>query len=144
MSLYYGTVTPPTQFAIGVLTLLGRPVFPERNEKTPLPCYVVNGITGTSDNYFLDAIVSVHTFAAGNTPQEGFAICDQWAWDAHYVITRLTPGDVVTLPDGTTAHCAVSTNGLGPRCDQMPAFQSYRDPFIVRYYARYCIPFRFS
>ena len=140
MSLDYGTVPPPTQFGIGVLTPLGLPVEPERNEETALPSYVVNGITGTDDKYCLNAVVSVHTFAQGNSPQEGFAIADKWAWAAHYKMIGLTMGDVVTLPNGTTAQCI----GLGPTTAQMPIYQPYRNPYIIRYYARYSIPLRFS
>lgn len=140
MSLHYGTVPPPTQFGIGLLTPLGLSVGPTRQELTSLPGYVVNGITGTDDKYMLEAIVSVHTFAEGNSPQEGFAIADQWAWAAHYKIIGLTMGDVVTLPNGTTAQCV----GLGPETKQMPVFQPYRANEIIRYYARYCIPLRFS
>ncbi|BBZ09862.1 MULTISPECIES: hypothetical protein [Mycobacterium] len=138
MSLNYGTAPPPTQFGIGVLLPLGLPVAPMRDEETPLPSYVVNGIAGPDDKYILNAIISLHTFAKGNTPAEGVAIADEWAWKAHYRIIGLTPGDHVTLPNGTTAQPG------WPKTDQMPVFQPYRDPFIMRYYARYVIPLRFT
>jgi hypothetical protein len=140
VSLDYGTIAPPTQFAIGLWTPLGLPVGPDRDEDTGLPCYVANGIAGTDDKYLLHAVISLHTFAKGNTPDEGFAIADKWAWAAHYKIAGLTMGDIVTLPNGDTAEVA----GLGADTAQMPVFQPYRDPFIIRYYARYCIPLRFS
>jgi len=140
VSIDWGTVPPPTQFAIGVLMPLNRPVASTREELTGMPGYVANGITGTSDRYILDAIISVHAFAQANTPQEAVAPADAAAWDAYYAFTRLTMGDVVTLPNGNTAEVC----GLGPTVEQMPVFQPYRDPYIARYYARYCVPLRFS
>lgn len=140
MALDYGTITSPTQFALGVLKPIGIPVLPTKTESMPMPCYVANAITNTGDKYLLHAIISLHTYAQGNTPQEGMAIADQWAWAADRLIMSLTMGDVVILPNGNTAECA----GLGPERPQMPVFQPYRDPFIVRYYARYSIPLRFS
>lgn len=149
MSLDYGRAPSPTQFAIGMLTPVGLPVEPVRVPTgfgagdTPadvgLPCFLVNALTGNDDKFWLNAVISVHTLAKGNTPQEGVAIADQWAWDAHYAIIGLTMGDVVTLPNGATAE----VGGLGAETHQVPVLQPYDDPYIVRYYARYFVPFRF-
>jgi hypothetical protein len=140
MSLNYGQPTSPTQFGIGLLTPLGLPVVPFRTEETPLPCYVLNAIAGSDDHYVMNAVISLHTFAKGNTPEEGPAIAEGHAFTAHNKIISMAPGDVVTLPDGTTA------NAQGwPLTQQIPIFQPYRgDPYIARYYARYLIPLRFT
>jgi hypothetical protein len=139
MSLNYGTVPRPTQFAIGLLTPLLTTV-PFRTEETPLPCYLVNAISGPDDHYVMNAVISVHTFAKGNTPEEGPALAEDAAFNAHNLIISMTPSDAVTLPDGT-----IVKNQGWPITQQIPVFQPYRgDPYIARYYARYLIPLRFT
>ncbi|MBO0882803.1 MAG: hypothetical protein J2P17_21210 [Mycobacterium sp.] len=137
MSLNYGKPPSPTQFALGMLAPLGLAVVPMRTEETPLPSYVANGMSGPDDKYILTAIIVVKTFAQGNTPQEGFAVADKWAWAAHDLIIGLTPGDTVTLPNGDTAQPG------WPEVKQSPEFRPYKDPYIVQYYSRYEIPLRY-
>lgn len=140
MSLNYGAPVSPTQFGIGLLLPLGLPVVPFRTEETSLPCYVLNAIAGRDDKYVMDAVISVHTFAKGNTPEEGPALAEGPAFAAHNKIISMAPGDVITLPNGMTA----ASQGW-PETQQIPVFQPYHgDPYIARYYARYLIPLRFT
>lgn len=125
MSLDYGAPTPAEDFIIGALIPLGIAVGPESDEETALPRFVVTALPGT-DNRFIDCpIVSVHTMAA--TRDEA----DKWSRKAHKLLISLTPGDQITLADGTPVPGA----WVCPK--QSPSYANYRDPFIKRYSARY-------
>lgn len=131
MTLNYGQPANPEAFVIGLLSPLGLPVGPERDESTPLPCYVVTAVAGKSNRYILCATVSVHSMATTR------AAASQAAWDADNVLISVTPADPVTLPDGSTA--AAWVEPVMP-----PVWADYRDPFIKRYSARYTAELRFT
>lgn len=137
MTLNYGRPPNPEGFIIGALTSLGLPVGPERGEDTPLPCYVVTAVAGKSNRFILTATVSVHSFGRGNTPEEGRAIASEAAWNADNALISLTPGDLITLPDNSTA-------GAWVDCVMPPVFADYRDPYIKRYVGRYNAELRFT
>lgn len=153
MALNYGTVPSPTQFAIGLITGFGFgfPVLPLRDPnamltdpatgaETSFPAFVVNTITGGDDKYVMNPILSLHTFARGNTPAESVAIADDLAFQVHLKIISMAPGDPVTLPNGTT----VTQQGW-PETNQIPIFQPWHgDPYVARYYAKYLLPLRFT
>ncbi|UXA06585.1 hypothetical protein KXD96_28005 (plasmid) [Mycobacterium sp. SMC-2] len=135
MTLNYGRPAPPEDFIIGALIPLGLPVTAERDQETGmpvigaqpagLPCYLVTALPAPEcDNFLLQPLVSVHSFAA--TRDEA----DIAAWNADDRLVSLTPGDIVTMPNGKTASAWVERT-------QVPAFAEYRDPFIKRYSARY-------
>lgn len=138
MSLNYGRPANPEAFIIAKLIPLGLPVGPERNQSTPLPCYVVTSVVNKSDRYVLDATVSVHTYAQGDGETEmGRAEASDAAWNADNLLLSQTPGDLVTMPDGRTAGAWI--------CPHMsPVYADYRDPFIKRYVARYDALLRFQ
>lgn len=125
MALDYGEPAPAEDFIIGALIPVGLPVSPERDEDTPLPCYVVTVLPGHDNLYVDHPVVSVHTLATTR------AEADHWARKAHKRLTSLTPGDNITGADGTVFPGAwVCPMGR-------PAFADYRDPHIKRYNARY-------
>lgn len=135
MPLNYGRPARPEDFIIGALIPLGKPVTTERDEETGLPtvggepaglpCYLVTAIPSPGgDNFLLQPVVSVHSFAQTRDD------ADQAAWDADKQLTSLTPGDQITLPNGNTVGAEVERV-------QAPGFAEYRDPFIKRYAARY-------
>jgi hypothetical protein len=135
VTIDYGRPAPPEDFIIGALIPLGLPVTPERDDETGLPvvgaapaglpCYLVTALPApSSDNRMLCALVSVHTFAATRDA------ADIAAWNADNLLTSLTPGDIITMPNGKTAGAWVERM-------QPPAFAEYRNPFIKRYSARY-------
>lgn len=126
MSLDYGEPTAGEDFVIGVLLRLGIAVGPESDEETALPRFVVTQLPGTDNRYMSQPIISVHTLASTR------AEADQWARKAHKELISLTPGDQVTLADGTTVPGAWVCPKSG-----LPAYANYRDPFIKRYNARY-------
>jgi len=137
MSLDYGRPANPEEFIIAKLIPLGLPVEPERDEETPLPCYVVTSVTNKSDRYLLDATVSVHSYAKDTTSARGRAAASQAAWDADGLLMSQTPGDVINMSDGRPAGAWI--------CPHMPpAWADYRDPFIKRYVARYDVLLRFT
>jgi hypothetical protein len=125
MSLDYGEPTPSEDFVIGALIPLGIAVGPESDEETALPRFVVTALPGHSNKHFDYPIVSVHTLAS--TRDEA----DQWARKGHKVLESMTPGDKVTLADGTVVP--------GAKCcpQGRPAYANYRDPSIKRYSCRY-------
>lgn len=131
MSLNYGRPPGPEAFIIAKLIPLALPVGPERDEETPLPCYVVTSVANKSDRHMLDATVSVHTF--GTTR----AAASDAAWNADELLLSQTPGDLVTMPDGRTAGAWIDPH-------MPPTFADYRDPFIKRYVARYDALLRFT
>lgn len=137
MTLNYGRPANPEAFVIGALMSLGLPVAVERDEEMALPCYQVTAVASKSDKRMLCATVSVHSFGKGNTPAEGRAIASAAAWDADNTLLSLTPGDMVTLPDGTTA-------GAWVMVISAPMFADYRDPYIKRYVGRYDVELRFN
>lgn len=131
MSLYYGRPANPEAFIIGLLAPLGLPVAPERNEDVPLPSYLVTAVAGRSDRHLLCATVSVHSFAGSR------ADASAAAWNADNALLSTTPGDIVTMPDGTTASAWVDVV-------QPPVFAEYEDPYVRRYVARYQAMLRFT
>jgi hypothetical protein len=131
MSLNYGRPASPEGFIIGKLIPLNLPVEPERDQLTSLPGYVVTAVAPKHDRYLLQATVSVHTFA--NTR----AAAEQAAWNADNLLISLTPGDVITMPDGRPASAWVDPV-------LAPTFQNYQDPLIKRYVARYDALLRFT
>lgn len=131
MSLDYGTPADPEGFITAKLIGLGLPVGPERDEQTPLPCYVVTSVTNKSDRRILDATVSVHSY--GTTR----AAASEVAWKADSLLLSQTPGDLVVMPDGRPAGAWICPN-------MPPAWVNYRDPFIKRYVARYDALLRFT
>jgi hypothetical protein len=130
VTVNYGHAPDPGYYVMGILIGLGRPVVPKRDEETPLPCYVVNALPGKPDRFSRNAIVSVHSFGA--TYAEAKAAAD----DADYAIRCTTPGDVITLPDGSHA-----TGDVGESAP--PMWIDYRDPNIDRVHASYPIATRF-
>lgn len=137
MTLKYGRPAAPEAFFIAKLEPLGLPVGPERDQETPLPCYVVTSVVNKSDKYVLDATVSVHTYAKGTNQAEGRAAASDAAWNADELLLSQTPGDVVIMPDGRPAGAWI--------CPHMPpVFAEYRDPHIKRYVARYDALLRFT
>lgn len=132
MSVNYGRPASPEGVVIGRLMPLGLPVGVERSEDDPLPSYVVTAFPGTSDRRMLTAIVSVASFGATRAEAEAAA------WAADDQLISGTPGDVITLPDGSTA-----TAWIDPY--QTPAWDNYDgDPYLKRYVARYRAFLRFS
>lgn len=137
MTLNYGRPAHPEDFIIGALTRLDRPVTAERDDETGfpptgLPCYVVTSLPSAGgDNFMLQPVVSVH--ALGATRDEA----DKAIWDADSLLVSLTPGDIITLPNGKTASAWVERV-------QIPSFAEYRDPFIKRYCGRYRPLLRFT
>jgi hypothetical protein len=126
----YGRAANPGAYVMGILIPLGTPVEPERPEDAPVPFYVVNAIPGTPDRFSRNAIVSVHSF--GSTHALAWAAADA----ADHQILSTSNGDVITLPDGSTA-----TGDVGP--NQLPHYINYRDPRVKRYLARYAVSMRF-
>ncbi|MBZ4574703.1 hypothetical protein [Mycobacterium avium] len=137
MTLNYGRPARPEAFVIAKLIPLGLPVSPERDQETPLPCYVVTSVVNRSNRYLLEATVSVHTYARGTTAEEGRAAASDAAWDADELLLSQTPGDLVTLADGRTAGAWIDPHSP-------PTYADYRDPFIKRYVARYDALLRFQ
>lgn len=137
MPIDYGQAPDPGQYVIALLTPLGLPVGRERNPETPLPCYKVTVIPGKSDKFILRAVVSVHSFATDPNPERAHGIANDAAQDADHVLLSQTPGDVVTLANGSTAAGKICPN-------QTPAYADYRDPFIKRYVGRYDVELRFT
>ena len=131
MSLNYGRPANPEAFIIGALKPLGLPVGPERAEEAPTPSYMVTAITSKSDRYLLCATVSVHSFGTSR------AQASEAAWDADNMLLSLTPGDIITLPDGSTASAWVNVI-------QSPSWVDYGDPYILRYVGRYQPLLRFT
>lgn len=142
MTLNYGRPAPPEDFIIGALIPLGRPVTAERNDETGLPlvggepaglpCYLVTALTAVGgDNFMLQPTVSVHSFAYTRDD------ADKAIWDADARLTSLTPGDIITMPNGNTASAWVERT-------QIPAYAQYRDPHIKRYCGRYRPLLRFT
>ena len=136
MPLIYGQPANPEEFIIAKLKPLGLPVGPERNEDTPLPCYVVTAVASKSDRFLLCATVSVHTFATDTPTAMARATASVAAWNADNLLISLTPGDTSTMSDGRHAGAWVCPI-------QAPMFADYRDPFIRRYVARYDVELRF-
>ncbi|ORV92800.1 hypothetical protein AWC11_07300 [Mycobacterium interjectum] len=138
MTLNYGRPANPEGFVIAQLLPLGLPVGPERDEETPLPCYVVTALPGAkSDRYLLCATVSVHSYAQGTTAAMGRAAASDAAWNADTRLLSLTPGDEVIMSDGRPAS--------GWVCPHMPpAWDGFRTPHIKRYIARYDVELRFT
>lgn len=129
MSINYGQVANPGAYVMGILLPLNRIVEPERDEDDPTPNYVVNAIPGPPDRFSVNVLVSVHTFAP--THAEAYAA----AIDADNLILSTSAGDVITLPDGTTAQGVV--------CPSLfPHYINYHDPRIKRYFARYGVEMR--
>lgn len=131
MSLDYGRPANPEGFIIAKLIPLGLPVEPERDQETPLPCYVVTSVVNKSDRCLLDATVSVHTYASTR------AAASTAAWDADDLLLSQTPGDLVIMADGREAGAWIEPH-------MSPVFAEYRDPFIKRYVARYDALLRFT
>jgi hypothetical protein len=86
---------------------------------------MVTALPGHDNRYVDCPIVSVHTMAA--TRDEA----DRWARKAHKVLISLTPGDQITLADGTVVP------GAWCHPKSRPSYADYRDPHIKRYNARY-------
>lgn len=138
MAVDYGKPARPEAFIIQHLIPLGLPVGPERNQSTPLPCYVVTSVVNKSNRYLLEATVSVHTYAQGDGVTEmGRAQASDAAWDADDLLLSQTPGDLVTMPDGRKAGAWIDPHSP-------PTYADYRDPFIKRYVARYDALLRFQ
>lgn len=131
MTLNYGRPANPEAFVIKLLEPLGLPVGPERDEETTLPCYVVTAVAGKSDKFMLDATVSVHSYANSR------AAATDAAWDADNLLLSITPGDLITMPDGRQASAWICVH-------HPPTWADYRDPFIKRYVARYDVLLRFT
>lgn len=131
MALKYGKPANPEAFIIAQLKALGQPVDVERDEQTPQACYVVTSVANHSDRYLLDATVTVHSYGATR------AAASDAAWAADELLLSLTPGDVVTLPNGIVAGAWV--------CPHMPpTWDQYRaEPTTKRYVARYDPQLRF-
>jgi hypothetical protein len=131
MTLNYGRPADPEAFIIAQLKKLGLPVGPERDPEVPLPCYVVTGVQNKSNRFVLCATVSVRTFAL--TRAEAMAA----AWSADNLLLSLTPGDSVTLPDGSFA------NGAWVCPFMSPIYHDYQDPRVKVYIGRYTAELRF-
>ena len=127
----YGQPANPEAFIIGALAPLGVSAGPERVEADPLPFYLVTSLHPKSDRHMLRALVSVASF--GQTRAAASAA----AWAADKLLTSLTPGDVVTLPDGSTAAAWVEPS-------MAPAWGHYPDPDVKRYVARYVVLLRYQ
>lgn len=137
MTLNYGRPADPEEFIIAKLKPLGITVGPERDESTPLPCYVVTAVAGKSNRFMLCATVSVHSFATDTEDAMARAAASNAAWDADNLLISLTPSDVITMSDGRPAGAWVDP--VTP-----PMFADYRDPYIRRYVARYDVELRFT
>jgi hypothetical protein len=137
MTINYGRPANPEEFIIAALKPLGIAVGPERDESTPLPCYVVTAVASKSNRFMLCATVSVHSFAKDTDEAMARAAASNAAWDADSLLISLTPGDVFTMSDGRPASAWVCPI-------QPPMYADYRDPFIRRYVARYDAELRFT
>lgn len=131
MTLNYGRPAQPEAFIIAQLLKLGVPTEPERKADDPLPFYMVTGVANKSNRYILCATVSVHSF--GKTRAEA----SQAAWNADNLLLSLTPGDSVTLPDGSVADGAWVCPAMSP------IYADYEDPRVKRYVGRYTAELRF-
>lgn len=137
MTLNYGRPANPEEFVISMLKPLGITVGPERDETTPLPCYVVTAVASKSDRFMLCATVSVHSFATDTDTAMARAAASNAAWNADNLLISLTPTDAITMADGRPASAWVDPI-------QPPMYADYRDPYIRRYVARYHATLRFT
>lgn len=129
--IHYGQPASPEQFVIGALMPLGIFTQPEHGSDDPLPAYVVTSLHPKSDRHMLRALVSVATL--GTTRSDA----SDHAWTADDRLMSLTPGDVVTLPNGTTAQGYIEPH-------MAPAWDRYSDPFVKRYVAKYVALLRYE
>jgi hypothetical protein len=139
MTVNYGQAPDPGQYIIALLTPLGLPVGRTVNLGTSLPAYMVNILPGKSDKYILCATASVHSFATDpNQNQErAHDLALNAAQAADTVLISQMPSDIVTLANGKTAG--------GLICPQQPPmWVDYKDPFIIRYVARYSVELRYT
>jgi hypothetical protein len=137
MTLNYGQPPDPGQYIIALLTPIGNTVGRTLNLSSPLPAYVVTILPGKSNRYTLCATASVHSFATDQNPERAHDLALNAAQAADTVLISQMPSDIVTLANGKTAG--------GWICPQQPPmWVDYKDPFIIRYVARYDVELRFT
>jgi hypothetical protein len=105
----------------------------------PSPFYLVTRIAGGDDMITDCAVVSVHSFASGNTPGEARTAASTAARQAHLLMNAFTftAKQSFSLSSGTAFIDRIETV-------ETPAWRDYKNPQLERYCARYRIDLRMN